>query len=166
MSVALFALLAACKQQPTTVAPAPSPTPAETAPTAPAEKSRDAMILALSVRDPEPRCEDVEAMAPSPLDDWRAMVATTMPPWLPMRAATCLITQHPAEARADFVTWVTTPEDKGLALLVLDHLDALPPDVATEVAKAAVSGPFPEEARERIAKSAAPEIRAIGGVTP
>ena len=58
-----------------------------------------------------------------------------------MRAASCLLTAHTEAARPLARQWVTDPAHRGLALLTLNQLDALPPAFATELAQLAAVGP-------------------------
>jgi hypothetical protein len=125
--------------------------------------SQEAMLRMLSVRDPEPRCADVEAVSATPVPDLLAMTEIELPPAVSIRAAGCLVDGHAAEIRAELVRWVTTPETRGLAILALDGLDRMPHDVAIEVATAALAGPLAADAKKRIARSADPEIQALGG---
>jgi hypothetical protein len=152
----LVALLACHPKNP----PVDPETPSETAPPA---DPREAMRTALSVRDPEPHCADVEALSPTPVPDLLAMTEVELPPAVSIRAAGCLVEGHAAEVRADLVRWVTTPETRGLAILALDSLDKMPKDVAIEVATAALGGPLASDAKTRIARSTDPDIRALGG---
>lgn len=146
------------------------PTPAELlagqvdaadAPLAPTDAGY-AVYRALSVRDPEPSCAEVEALSPTPVETLREVIARAQqPPWAAMRAANCLIQGHGPEVQADLVAWVGASETRGLALLVLDQLDLLPEDVALAVATAALAGPLAPDAGARISKSSHPSLQAL-----
>jgi hypothetical protein len=120
-----------------------------------------AVIRTLSSRDPV-ACAAVDAT----VETWREVVRTAEgPPWVPMRAAQCLIERHAEAAQADLSAWVIDPEARGLGLLVLGQLDRLPAGLALDLARRALDqGPDPERARKRIATCVHAEVRAL--VTP
>lgn len=64
-----------------------------------------------------------------------------MPPWVPMRAADCLIVRYAADAElVPMITpWLTDPERRGLALVVLDRLASLPEADAIALARTALA---------------------------
>ena len=76
----------------------------------------------------------------------------SLPPWAPMRAATCLTKLYPAEAQEDLIRWVENPKTKGLAFLLTKQIQTLPDPVAKRVASAGLKGPFAEEFRSRLIK--------------
>jgi hypothetical protein len=124
----------------------------------------DAVYRALSSRDPV-SCATVEALTPTPAATLLQVVDTaTMPPWAPMKAADCLVRNHPADVRERMALWVTDPELAGLGRLVLGQLDAMPLEISVEVARKALVGSDPALARQRALASTRPEIRAA--VTP
>jgi hypothetical protein len=135
---------------------------ADLAPTAPEAE----LLRQLSLRDGSPPCAELEAGLPDAVASLKAVVANvSMPPWAPMRAAECLIAGHSASVRGDLVAWVTEPGLKGLGLLALNKLDAMPTDVAVEVARAAVErGPDPAAARVRVARASEPTVAAVAAV--
>lgn len=123
-------------------------------------EAEERAIKALSVREPEPRCADVEGMVEEPVSTWRNIIAhVETPPWVPMRAATCLLAEHPREAEADALAWVADPEAAGLTTLVIGRLDGLPLDSAKRIGEAALAGPHAEIARRRLEKLRTPELR-------
>ena len=76
-------------------------------------------VLRLSVRDPAPTCEQALAGVPEPTAVLRHIVDTVnMPPWVPMRAAACLL-RDPSTPTEVALSWVSHPDKRGLALLVL-----------------------------------------------
>ena len=129
-----------------------------------ATDARLALVRAFSAREQSSPCGTLDALTSDPVADLTWVVETvTTPPWVGMRAAECLITQHAEESRALLEIWVTHPEHKGLGWLVLDHLDALPQPMARDLALAAVSrGPDPAGARRRISRSKVPVVQAVG----
>jgi hypothetical protein len=125
-----------------------------------------ALITALSPRDGGAPCASLGGLSPKPVEDltWVA-VNITMPPWVGMRAAECLISDHHAAALPTLRTWVTDPQLEGFGILVLTKLDALPLATAKELATLALTqGPDVEKARKRIARSKVPEIQALSGL--
>ncbi len=134
-----------------------APTPAETE-----------LVRALSARDGAPSCAELEAMVPAPVGSLQSIVEhVTMPPWVGMRAADCILAGHAAESRTLIESWVTRPELKGLGILTLGRLDAMPADIATAIAtKAIEAGPDTADARKRVARSSRPEIAALATTIP
>lgn len=126
--------------------------------------SDDLVYRALSVRHPEPLCAEIESMTPTPVATLLRMVdEASQPPWVPMRAAGCLLLRHPLDIRERLDAWVTDPHLQGLGILVVSRLDALPIEIAREVARKALSeGPDPEGTRERLRRLQTPELRALG----
>ena len=126
------------------------------------------LIQALSSRDASPPCAELEAKLPTPASSLQALVEhVTMPPWVGMRAAGCLISGHALEARPALENWVVDPELHGLAILVLGQLDTLPTEVATGVATLAIEkGADPADARRRVARSTRPEIASLATSLP
>ena len=122
--------------------------------------SQESIYRALSVRDPVPSCETVEALSTTPVADLLFVVDhATQPPWAAMRAAQCLVRRHSTEVQPQIVSWVSAEETRGLAWMTLSFLDAMPIEVATPVAKAALAGPLASEARPRIQKSETPALK-------
>lgn len=164
-----LSLLTACKKSPAEAPPAPvPPVPVVPAPPAPppppapapvaAPEGAPGMIRALSVRDPEPVCADVEAMSPTPVEALSYVVShVSMPPQAPMRAAGCLVA-HGDAVRDDLLTWVDDPAKQGLGRLLLQRLADLPEPLAAEVVSHASSGELAEVAREAAAADARPAV--------
>ena len=122
----------------------------------------EAVYQALSIRDPAPSCEEVEALVPQPVAALRNVVShAQMPPWAPMRAAHCLISRHGSEVESDLLSWVGQEETLGLGLLVVDEVELLPEELGLRVAKAALAGPLQAKARERLAGCGSSALRAL-----
>ncbi len=142
----------------TTTSPAADPEPSGPEPDAAAE----AVYRALSIRDPAPTCESVEALTETPVETLLFVVDNAQqPPWAGMRAAECITSRHAVEAQESIKAWVSSSETKGLAILALNQLDAMPLEVALTVARTALEGPDAESARTRINRSSVPEIKAL-----
>lgn len=123
------------------------------------------IVEALSPRDGRPPCIEIEALSPTPVADltWVAL-NVSMPPWVGLEAATCLITGHSAEARPTLEAWLTDPALEGFGLLILTQLDALPLDTALALAQLALAkGPNPDRVKSRLKRSKKPEIKALAG---
>ena len=121
-----------------------------------------AVYKALSVHEPAPTCDQVEALAAEPAATLRVVIErATMPPWAPMRAAHCLVTNHPTEARADMLAWVGSEQTRGLAILAIGQLETMPEAIALEVATAALAGPLESDARERLVDSEVDVLREL-----
>jgi len=143
---------------PAVSAPSVEPEASGPAPDAAAE----AVYRALSIRDPAPTCEGVEALTETPVETLLFVVDNAQqPPWAGMRAAECLISRHAVAAQSSLTAWVSSPETKGLAILALNQLDTMPLEVSLTVARAALVGPDVESARTRIGRSTIPEIKAL-----
>ena len=127
-----------------------------------ADDAFDAMVHALSIKDPPPPCEQVEALATDPVPLLlRAVNEIQRPPWVAMRAADCLVTRHAPAIEAEMTSWMGDSHRKGLGFLALGHLDEMEPALATRIATAAMAGPYRDEASTRIARSDVESIRAI-----
>ena len=134
----------------------------ETAASPEPDAAAEAVYRALSVRDPAPSCESVEALTETPLETLLFVVDNAQqPPWAGMRAAECLTTRHAEAAEASITAWVSSSETKGLAILALNQLDTMPLPVALNVARAALAGPEADSARSRIERSSVAEIKAL-----
>lgn len=124
--------------------------------------SQNQIYRALSVRDPVPTCETVEAMSTTPVADLLFVVENAQqPPWTAMRAAQCLVRRHAEVAQPQIESWVTHEATRGLALMTFGLLDTMPQTVAIPVAKQALQGPLAAEAQPRLLRSEVPEIRAL-----
>lgn len=152
---------------PPEAAPVAAEVPAAVPAEAPVGDARDRMVRALSSRDAGPTCAELDAMSSDPVADLTAIVETVaMPPAVPMRAANCLVVGHAAAAEATLLGWVVDPDTKGLALLVADRIDAMPPEIALRVAERALSGPHAATVRASLAAAKTPGIPALVGGQP
>ena len=110
--------------------------------------SQESIYRTLSVRDPVPGCETVEALSTTPVADLLFVVEhAAQPPWAAVRAAQCLVRRHSAEIQPQIEGWVSAEETRGLAWMTLSFLDSMPIEVAMPVAQAALAGPLRSEAR-------------------
>ena len=126
--------------------------------------TQDALVQALSVREPAITCTALAALTPTPAADLTWVVShVTAPPWAGMKAAECLVQEYAQAARPTLEAWVTDTRLKGLGWVVLKNLDNMPRPIALDLARMAVEkGPDPEGARRRIRRSVVPEIKALG----
>ena len=127
---------------------------------------QEAVYRALSVRHDPPACSALDAKSADPVATYLYLVEhATQPAWVGMRAASCLITGHAEAALPSLRTWVVSPEHRGLAILAMGELDAMPLPIATELATLALTdGPDPDGMRARILRADAPEIRALANL--
>lgn len=135
------------------------PLPTGVTPTA----EQDAVYRALSVRHESLSCDQLDAMSADPLGTYLFLIEhAEQPAWVGMRAARCVMVNHAEAAQPTLELWVTSPETRGLAILAMGQLDAMPVAVAKAVAtKALTEGPDPEGMRRRVARAATPEIAAL-----
>lgn len=88
---------------------------------------------------------------------------TLMPPWVPVRAAGCLIELFPADpvTLSTVTPWMTDPGAAGLALVVAQQIDRFPAADAAKLAVAAMSAPegaARDRVQRRLQKSTLPEV--------
>lgn len=134
---------------------------AQAAPPTPTD-SQQAMYVALRVRHDPPSCAFLAAMSADPVADLAWLVDNaTQPAWAGMRAATCLLVDHPVASQPHFEGWLSTEGHKGLAILMTQRVDELPLPVATALTHAALGGPDQADIRPRLASCAVPEVRAL-----
>ncbi len=116
----------------------------------------------LSARDAGPTCAEVEAMSPEPVADLVWLVEhVRQPPWVGIRAAACLMTEHGQDESERLHQWAVDPDRKGLAILLLVKLDELPAPLAHSLGQAVLAGPHKELARPRLVQSQHKDVRAL-----
>ena len=124
--------------------------------------SQGAVYDVFKVRDPAPACIDAYVKANDVVNTLMWVIDNAkQPPWVAIRAATCLIHDHGVWIQDEMIDWVTNPEKAGLGILTLNEIDTLPEEVALAVAKAALGGPDPAGARTRLEKSESESIQAL-----
>jgi hypothetical protein len=138
---------------------------------APSETPASAQVGELLAMRHDPGCGAIRAVGPSGdvRDALVAATATPMPPWAPIRAASCL-----AEfAATDDIAWeavrdlIGRPDQPGFVLAVLERTDALPADRALHVARVGLERARVEPALlravpSRVARSEHEIVRAEG----
>jgi len=159
----LITLLLACglkspPQPPPEPVPVVSPPEPVSAPDQPVEPDArpgpNGLIRKLSIRDPEPSCNEVADGLADPAAELVHVAETvTMPPWVGMRAAACVASDHSAAAAEALSRWVTEPSFKGLGLVAVQHLDGMGEAVAVSVAEAALAGHLADDVRDDLASS-------------
>ena len=127
-----------------------------------ADDDRERALRAPRPRHMEASCAAlVEDLAtPVPTLRWVAE-SVPQPPWVAVRAAGCLVSERPTEARDDLLRWVRSPEWAGLARVAVGQLDQLPGGLARELATAAVQGPLDHELRELLRRSENVDVQAV-----
>ena len=180
--IALALTLAACGagDKQTTVPdgdPVVEPAPETSDPAAPADpnigdwkpnEDEKKVYDRLKVKTPEPRCPgDVEVGVTDAVGALRGVIThVTAPPWVSMRAATCLLQAHAKEGEADALKWVADPEQAGLTTLVLGRLDSMPLEIAKRIAQASLEGPHKDLAKTRISRLRTKELKALAAAAP
>ncbi len=126
----------------------------------------DALLRALSVRDPAPSCAELSALTDEPAADLRDVAETvTLPPWAPMRAAQCLVAAHSEASESAFQQWVVDPTREGLGLLVLRRTAQLPDDLARAVITSALDGELAVQARQAALSDPRPTVQSLATPT-
>jgi hypothetical protein len=103
----------------------------------------DRIAKAFSHRDGSPSCEVMARWgAPDEVADvYRALSSTvTLPPWLPIRAARCVAESAETDAKSWALVqqWMRAEQTAGLALVVVQSLDAFGSEKAVKLADLAV----------------------------
>ena len=123
-------------------------------------KTQAAIYQALLTRDAAPDCLAVDALSPTLATDLAYVVQhAQQPAWASLRAASCLVERHPVEAKRELSDWVTHAGTRGLAIVVLQHIDAVPANQGHELAVAALNGPYAADARVRLGRSKNPDLQ-------
>ena len=110
---------------------------------APEQALKDRVVKALTNRDGGPACEVMRTWG---AEDEMASVmrniteTVSMPPWVPMRAAQCVVKDAKNDVRSWSVIegWMSHKETAGYALLVMQNVDGFEPKRAEVLAELAV----------------------------
>lgn len=141
MMTALLVLTGLAHAQEPVAAPPPPPT-----------VSQRALYDALKPREDAPDCASLGAHSTDLATDLLWLVDhATQPPWVGVRAAQCVIKHHHTDQAERIKTWMTNPEQRGLAILAMGLLDELPKELSAELAQAALAGPLADDAKKYIA---------------
>ena len=126
-----------------------SPTPKQQAASSPVDTL--SLTTQLSARDTTLSCTD---LAGENLKQELVNIVETIqrPPWVPMRAATCLAELYPSESKPELMRWIADPQKKGLAFLIAGQLSHLSTEDARSVANAGLNGPHGQQIRIRLEK--------------
>lgn len=109
------------------------------------------LVTYLSARDSTLSCASLSS--PQLQKDLTEIVDTIeRPPWVPMRAAACLIELYPEHSKEDLIRWISAPDKKGLAFLIAGRLSNIPDTTAISIAKAGLKGPHSRDIRVRLEK--------------
>ena len=136
-----------------TAALADKPTPSE---------SQMTVYRALSARHFEAGCESLKPLSSTLADDlvWLAE-NTHQPAWVAVRAADCVLALEPAAADAAARRWMGSADFKGLALVTVQHLDAMPLEQSTALVTVGLAGPLEETLRPRLSRLSTPQLKAM-----
>jgi hypothetical protein len=127
----------------------------------------DEVAQRLRLRDGWGGCDAVWALGSA--DEVRDALAdqtrASMPPWAPMRAATCLAARADDEKiRPILKSWVADPAVPGLARITLAILDRFPEADAVETVRSAMALDLPlvrGEVKKAVETSVHPGVRAL-----
>lgn len=131
----------------------------------------DDVAAKMRLRDGWGGCDAVWALgsADEVRDALVAQTAVRMPPWTPMRAATCLADHaDDAKIRPILMSWVADPETPGFAKLTLARLDRFPEAEAKATIETALKLDVPlirADLRAAIATSAHPSVKALAAAS-
>ena len=129
------------------------------APDAPLPDRTTPLARALALRDGVP-CADLPVTAASELVAWTT--PDLGPPWVSLRAVSCLAERFPDLAGPLALGWVGDPTRQGLVLAVLQHEASLPESMAVALGRAAMAD---STLRPRVArflrKSERPAVKAL-----
>ena len=114
------------------------------------------LVQSLSARHAAPSCAALTATVEELAE---VVTNVTMPPWVPMRAATCLIEQHAEASEAHFLSWITEPEQLGLGRLLLRRLDGLDDALALRIVQTGIDGPLRDEVIHTASQDPRPELQ-------
>ena len=108
----------------------------------PDDSPESAVYRAFLPRHPQTTCAEVAQRTPNPVRSLNAVVhGPALPPWVPMRAAACLVDEHLEAGEGEITAWLVDPELLGLARLVQRRLSHMPAPIAQRLEKAAIAGP-------------------------
>ena len=132
----------------------------------PATAEQQAIVRALSVRHGAPACVDLGSLSADLVADlvWVAD-HVQYPPWVGLRAASCVVTAFPDAGAPALVRWASSPDTRGLAILITSKLDGVPDATAISVAEALVCGPWRDDLRGRLSGHPLAEIRALSAAS-
>lgn len=147
-------LFLACKNP----APGPSPTLPPLNPIEPS--SERAYVLKMLSSYEDMGCPHLAGIAFDPGPHLVDLAETVeMPPWVSIRAASCVMRYHHNDVADHLVHWVSKPEWGGLARVVIAHLDFLSEPDALTVAESALAGPMEDYARRALSTSKYARVR-------
>ena len=125
-------------------------------------EAQQQLVRQLSLRDGAPDCAELKNGNGQLQADLMVMVNTVkQPPWVGMRAANCLMTRFPLESKDTFKMWMSGEQTMGLAYLLGAQLSQLPDEVAVEVGRAGLSGPYSEGVKTRLESQEGPVIQEL-----
>ena len=125
------------------------------------ERSVADLVRDLSRRD-ETGCAALERGLVEPVANWLEVIRTVeVPPWVPMRAVTCVIELHPVEIVDSAAIWLSSAQTPGFAILVLERLHLFDEGAARALAESAFEGPHRDMALKRLLASPSPTLKAM-----
>ena len=85
----------------------------------------------------------------------------TLPGWVAIRAATCVIRWYPESGYGHYHNWVDAPDMAGLVRVLVAEIDSLSETKAVELASAVLESPLAEWARTQLRKSKYVRLRQL-----
>ena len=120
------------------------------------KKRIDTLVQTLSTREQQISCSILTHEKTLKTDLTTIVDTIERPPWVPMRAATCLAELFPIKSQSDLSRWISDPQKKGLAFLIAGLVPNLPDDVARSVVEKGLNGPHEAQVRMRLTKQKDP----------
>ena len=119
------------------------------------------LIQQLSLRDGSPSCAKLAEENDGLQQDLQSLISVDIrPSYVPMRAANCLLELYPADVET-YKVWMVSPENRGLAFLVINKMNTLPIDVSVPLAQAGLDGVHSKGVRLRLERVGVPEIQQL-----
>jgi len=159
----LLGMLVVCKPigPKNTSKPSSTSTPSSTSPTEPAISERETVKRGLSAYESQ-GCPTNERLGFDPGPHFVDLAETVkMPPWVAIRAASCVVRLHSHLGEGHFIQWVSHPGWAGLGRVVLERLDDLPEAMALSVASEALKGDLASHARTQLKESKYVRVRQL-----
>ena len=135
--------LLACQTSVQTPVEAPQITTSEAAPLD--------LVKVLSGRHDTLTCNQLQDRIPNLQTQLENIVdEVKRPPWAAMKAAQCIIELYPSSSEHSFKKWMLSPNTRGLAILLSNRINSLPPKVSPKIVDWGHTGPHAEVVVPRI----------------
>ena len=119
------------------------------------------LIRQLSLRDGSPSCTKLAEEHTGLQEELQQLISADIrPSYVPMRAANCLLELYPTDLET-YKLWMISPENRGLAFLVINKMESLPLEVSVPLAQAGLEGVHSKGVRIRLEGVGVPEIQQV-----